>query len=97
MIRLEKIAARPYEQRPATDSREPTRYAVYDGAEKLGEVGTYSRESWATTPNGRIRTRMRGYIRTWRSWDASGRPLSRYSSSRERAVAELLRHTGREQ
>lgn len=97
MIRLEKIEAKPYEQRAVSDRKAPTRYAVYDDAVKLGEVGSYSQESWDTTPNGRIRTRMRGYTRTWKVWDASGRVVYRYSSTRERAVAELLRRTGREQ
>lgn len=46
-----------------SDKKEPTRYAVYVGKTKIGEVASHSEESWASS--GRIRYRMRGYSRCW--------------------------------
>lgn len=76
------------------DPKPPTRYEVYVGDVKIGEVASCSEESWATS--GRIRTRMLGYNRSWRgtltgetyiSW----RRADGWASTRQWAAEELLR------
>jgi hypothetical protein len=66
-----------------SDKKPATRFGVYVDNTKIGEINSYSSESWATS--GRIRTRMLGYTRgwfgtltgekhlSWRRCDAQGR------------------------
>lgn len=88
-ITIKPTEPRLYEQRPATDRKTPTRYEVFADGEKIGEVGTHSAESWDLSPNGRIRTRMRGYTRTWKAWGLDHRPVGFKHWTRQKAIDAL--------
>jgi hypothetical protein len=79
-------------QHSTYDKRQATRYAVYLGGRKLGEVYSRSEESWAKT--GRIRTSFLGYSRSWGAIaEGERRPATNYAYSRAIALEELVRAT----
>jgi hypothetical protein len=95
-IVLRQVPAQPG-QNVSSDRRTPTRYEVRADGVKIGTVYSKSKESWDTTSNGRIRTRMRGYSRTWGAVApaSDGRSpvrLGEWYYSRKRAVDALVEH-----
>ncbi len=87
---LLQIPANTYGQRPPGDPKTPTRYEVLVDNVKIGEVYSYSTESWDRSRNGKIRTRFRGYSRTWRAVTLDGMLVVPFAHSRQRAVEKLL-------
>lgn len=87
---LRQIDAKPWEQRAVSDPRPPTRYEVLVDGVRIGEVYTHSSESWDRSPNGKVRTRFRGYSRTWRALSADGALVASFADTRHRAVEKLL-------
>lgn len=61
-VTVEKIEAQQF-QHARTDTKTATRWAILVDGVKIGEVGSHSEESWATS--GRLRTRKLGYNRNW--------------------------------
>lgn len=88
-ITIGRTEPRPYEQRAVSDRKTPTRYEVFADGVKIGEVGSYSEESWDKSPNGRIRTRMRGYARSWKAWGLDHRPVGYHHWTRQQAIEAL--------
>lgn len=91
-VQMKKITARTYDHAPG-DSRPATRYEVSVSGIKVGEVYSRSTESWDLSPNGKIRTHFRGYSRTWGALAVNNAQVTRTASSRQRAVADLLRQS----
>lgn len=89
-VTLRKIAPQKWRQRPVSDERTPTRYEVLVDGTKIGEVYSYSSESWDTNRSGKIRTRFRGYSRMWRAAALDGTLVSSFSDTRQHAVKKLL-------
>lgn len=89
-VRLVKVEARSYDH-DASDRRRPTRYAVYLGDEKIGEVASRSTQSWRT--DGRIRYSMRGFTRHWEGYLAAwpGHRAAVRGYTRADAVDSLVR------
>lgn len=86
LVRVESLSY----QHAVSDKRRPTRYEVYVNGVKIGEVYSHSDESWDV--HGRIRTRMRGYSRSWRA-RVDGRDVVRYGAyTRQRAVEKLVEY-----
>ncbi len=87
---LRRIPAQEWKQRAASDPRPPTRYEVLVDGAKVGEVYSYSRESWDRSRSGKIRTRFRGYSRMWRATSLDGTLVASFSDTRRDAVRKLL-------
>lgn len=90
-IKLERLE--PHSWQHALRDRKPaTRWRVLLDGKPIGEVSSHSEESWATNASGRIRTRMRGYARTWHAQANPNTVVTRVAYNRTRAIRDLVEY-----
>lgn len=83
-----QIEAQPWRM-AVSDKRKATAYEVSVDGVVIGTVHSRSVESWDKNKSGKVRTRFRGYSRTWVAIDTKGFDVTRWMWTR-RGAAESL-------